>query len=739
MTETRVKPAAGAQPSELVDELEKTGERIRAEARQELGITGQEKAEPLRKVLREAGVGLYPLIAISSLSLTNIFFRFGYDVLAPDIARSLGLGIGAIAAIGATAGFAVALSPLPTAYLVQGKPRRALLAILTGLAWSLLTAYAGFVTGVVTLLFVVIFDGFTTGSVTALHYPLVMDCYPPKARVRAAAVYTGAGQIGLGLLLGPLAVSGLSSVLHLTWRGVFVGLGVLSLIGCLVAVRLRDPGYGRFDTDRVRRSVRRAHGEKDAVKRSDVELGFFEILRRLLLIPTIRRIVLGNFILGIFSIPLNTFVAFFLDERYGLGPTGRGFFFGLTAATGIIVLALFAKRGEGWFGQDPARVLRLAGIFLAVTVTVFGSVVFMPNLAWVAIMFCAGFGIQILYYPMLNVAGLTVVEARFRAHLQALEGIFLSAGGILGSIFLSGIEERFGIGGALFAVAIPGVISAAVIYSANRFISQDIDRMIEQVAEEEEIGRIHESGGRLPMLACRNIDFSYGQLQVLFDVDFTVDEGEMVALLGVNGAGKSTLLKVISGIGLPTRGSVRLSGQDVTFLDAERRLRLGIAQVPGGRAVFPPLSVVDNLRVYGYALGKNGESIDQAIERCFQAFPQLAERRNQLANTLSGGEQQMLGLCKALILRPRLLLIDELSLGLAPVVVTRLLEMVREINASGTAVVLVEQSATIALSVARHAYFMEKGEIRFDGPSEELLRRKDLLRAVFLKGAGARG
>jgi ABC-type branched-subunit amino acid transport system ATPase component len=240
------------------------------------------------------------------------------------------------------------------------------------------------------------------------------------------------------------------------------------------------------------------------------------------------------------------------------------------------------------------------------------------------------------------------------------------------------------------------------------------------------------------MLACRNIDFSYGQLQVLFDCNFTVDDGEMVALLGVNGAGKSTLLKVISGIGLPSRGSVRFRGTDITFLDAERRLRLGVTQIPGGRAVFGPMTVVENLRSFGYTLGRDAKLLDEAIDRCFEAFPRLAERRNQNASTLSGGEQQMLGLSKGLILRPQLLLIDELSLGLAPVIVAQLLEMVRQINADGTAVVLVEQSVNIALNLVDHAYFMEKGEIRFDGRADDLLERDDLLRAVFLEGAGAR-
>src|SRR4029077_3018310 len=196
--------------------------------------------------------------------------------------------------------------------------------------------------------------------------------------------------------------------------------------------------------------------------------------------------------------------------------------------------------------------------------------------------------------------------------------------------------------------------------------------------------------------------------------------------------------KVISGIGLPSHGSVRFRGQDITYLDAERRLRIGIAHIPGGRAIFGPMTVVENLRTFGYTLANDRKTIDQAIDTAFEAFPRLAERRNSLGATLSGGEQQMLGLSKGLILRPRLLLIDELSLGLAPVIVGQLLEMVRAINADGTAVVLVEQSVNIALNLVQHAYFMEKGEMRFDGRSEDLLARDDLLRAVFLRGAAKR-
>jgi ABC-type branched-subunit amino acid transport system ATPase component len=278
-----------------------------------------------------------------------------------------------------------------------------------------------------------------------------------------------------------------------------------------------------------------------------------------------------------------------------------------------------------------------------------------------------------------------------------------------------------------------------IIGSARHLIVADMDTLIDEILEAEDVATVRRSGGQLPLLACRGIDFAYGRLQVLFNVDFTVDEGEMVALLGTNGAGKSTLLKVVSGIGLPRSGTVRLHGHDITYLDAERRVRLGVTQIPGGRAVFANMDVVENLRSFGYTLGRDRKQIAGLIDECLATFPRLDERRGSQASTLSGGEQQMLALSKALILKPQLLLIDELSLGLAPTIVGQLLEMVRQINARGTAVVLVEQSVNIALNLVDHAYFMEKGEVRFDGSATDLVQRGDLLRAVFLDGAAGVG
>ncbi|MHB8450105.1 MAG: MFS transporter [Mycobacteriales bacterium] len=726
----------GAGPADAVEEVVATREQLRTSARATLGVVGDRDALGFAEVRRRYGLAIYPLLALSVLSVVDTFQGYAFTVLVPNISRALGLSIGAIAGAIALKTLALSVAPLPIAWLSQRRGRRAMLCVLTGLGWSLMTLFTGFVTALIGLIAVLVVDGLTTGSVTALHIPLVMDTYHPAARVRAVSAYTSAGF--LGNVGAPLLVALLAGVAGLTWRGVFLAMGLISLGLTLCCLGLRDPGFGRWDTQQLRAAVHTAHGEDtDPLDLADVSLGFWEICRRLLLIPTLRRIFTGFTVFGLLSVPLATFTSFFLEERWNLDAAQRGLFFAYFSAASVVGLAAYGKRGERQFRANPVQVPRTVGILLAIAVAAIALGGLAPNFGLMLALF--GFGALTLG-PLsvgLAITSLSVIPSRMRPHSQALGGIFLAVGGVVGALFFSGINTRYGIDGSMVAVAFPGLAGAWVIGTAGRHIDADLDRMIDEVLEDEEIARLTATGAHLPMLACRSLNFSYGALQVLFDVNFTVDDGEMVALLGVNGAGKSTLLKVISGIGLPSAGSVRFRGQDVTYLDAERRLRLGITQIPGGRAVFGPMTVVENLRSFGFTIGRDRKSLEEGMDRSFAAFPRLAERRNSLAATLSGGEQQMLGLSKALILRPRLLLIDELSLGLAPVIVGQLLEMVRTINAEGTAVVLVEQSVNIALNLVQHAYFMEKGEMRFDGKAADLLGRDDLLRAVFLHGAGA--
>lgn len=244
-------------------------------------------------------------------------------------------------------------------------------------------------------------------------------------------------------------------------------------------------------------------------------------------------------------------------------------------------------------------------------------------------------------------------------------------------------------------------------------------------------------GGGDKLLSCTGIDMAYGSVQILFGVDFDVEEGELVALLGTNGAGKSTLLKGICGLVRPKKGRVLFKGKDITKLPADVTARLGISLMPGGKGVFPTLSVAENLKMATWLIRDDHERIERAREEVLSLFPILERRYHQMAGNLSGGEQQMLSLGTALMTRPELLMIDELSLGLAPTVVGELLEVVERIHARGTTVVIVEQSVNVALNLAKRATFMEKGEIRFEGPTAELLQRPDILRSVFIAGASA--
>jgi ABC-type branched-subunit amino acid transport system ATPase component len=237
-----------------------------------------------------------------------------------------------------------------------------------------------------------------------------------------------------------------------------------------------------------------------------------------------------------------------------------------------------------------------------------------------------------------------------------------------------------------------------------------------------------------PVLVASGVDVFYGKVQTLYGVDFEVRQGEIVALLGVNGAGKSTLLRAISGVLPVTRGEVTFEGARLDGLESDEIVRRGVVQVPGGRGTFAGLTIGENLRLGGYIFRRDKKALRRETERVLTYFPWLADRLDQHAGTLSGGEQQQLLLARAFMSHPKLIMIDELSLGLAPIVVEELLSLVTEMNRQGTSIVIVEQHVDLALEFADRAYFLEKGEVRFQGPCAKLLERDDLLRSVFLAG-----
>lgn len=704
----------------------------RDHARSLLGLGGERPEHsdrrPLRQVLKDSNVGWYVVLALGLLGLADTLQGYAFGVMAPEIARTLGITRSELATLNAVKTLATAALTIPLVMTVQRTPRRAFVSVVAAFVWSVFAVLTAFVTTLVGLAVVLIADGATSGARGTMHMPLLADSYPPRARVRVLAWYSGLS--AAGNIVAPLAVAGLSTWAGLTWRGVFLFTGAFTLVAAATSLWLRDPGFGHWDTEKLRES--QGTGAQKGPDRPDApQLGFTEIAQRLLMVPSIRRQLAGFMVLGVMAVPLGTFVTFLLDERWGVGPGGRGLIASLQAAAALVTLALFGRIGERMLRRDPAAVVRLASKFIVISTAATSLAAVSPVFALVIVLLVVGTSGFAMLSPALAALQMGLVPAEMRPHAIALGGLAMGFGGLTGSLYLAGIDRRFGVAGAIVALALPGFIAALIVRSCARTLEPDIDRMVTDVIEEARVRNARASGATLPLLAVRGIDAKYGNVQVLFDVDLTVNEGDVVALLGTNGSGKSTLLKVISGLLLPSAGSVRLSGADITFMSAERRVDMGITQIPGGHAVFGPLTVVENLLAYADTLDLGSRSAPE-IERCFELFPALADRRNQQASTLSGGEQQMLALAKAAILRPRLLLIDELSLGLAPAVVGELLARVNDLREAGSTIVLVEQSVNLALSVCERAYFLERGSVRFSGLGSELLTRDDLLRAVFL-------
>ena len=232
------------------------------------------------------------------------------------------------------------------------------------------------------------------------------------------------------------------------------------------------------------------------------------------------------------------------------------------------------------------------------------------------------------------------------------------------------------------------------------------------------------------LLEVEDLNVYYGAIHALQGISFSLDQGEIVTLIGANGAGKSTTLRTISGLLRPRRGAVRFHGDDITMTPAEQIVRLGIGHVPEGRRIFAPLTVRENLEM-GAFTRSNPAEISQSMERAFASFPRLKERIDQLGGTLSGGEQQMLATARGLMSRPTLLLLDEPSMGLSPIMVEEIFRIIKEINAQGTSILLVEQNALMALQVAHRAYVLETGRIVLEGTAREL-RESSRVREAYL-------
>jgi branched-chain amino acid transport system ATP-binding protein len=676
---------------------------------------------PVESMRALAGDGpLYPLLILFGLNAVDELDRAAFGILAPEIRDEFGLGFqGLLTLIAVVAAAALALQ-VPIAGMADRHPR-VRLAMMGALAWSICSFSTGLATGIVFLGFVRSGSAIGKAVNDPTHNSLLADWFPPADRPRVFSFHRAANPVGG--TLGVLAAGLLGY--RFGWRAPFFVLAFPTLILIVLAVRIREPIRGAHE--------RRAAGaEAEAVDIEEAPPSYAEAWRMAWKIDSLRRIFAAMPFLAISFVGFEALNILFLEEVFGLDVRARAVFSASLAPLAIIGLVIGARVGTRLLARDPGLVLR----FIALTSMVQGGLAVLyatsPNLgvafgAAATIIICGA----ILGPGILAVLSM-VAPPRARAMVFSIGSLWILPG-LLVLPFVGWIADNWGIRYGMVVMLPVGVIGGLIVASAGKLIAGDIKDVWQTAAARSEVLLARRRGDR-PLLICRGLDVGYDGVQVLFDVDFEVQEGEIVALLGTNGAGKSTLLKAISGIAEADHGAVILDGRDITHAPPNEVAAHGVAQLPGGIGVFPSLTVRENLRAAGW-LDRRRRATDLA--GVLDRFPQLVDRLDHRAGDLSGGQQQMLGLAMAFLTMPRLLMIDELTLGLAPVVVEELLPMVEELAAGGVTVILVEQSVNIALTIAETAYFMEKGEIRFHGPTAELLERPDVLRSVFLEGAAA--
>ena len=495
-----------------------------------------------------------------------------------------------------------------------------------------------------------------------------------------------------------------------------------------VALRLREPRRGATDDP-----------EAAAEAEAEQPVPFRQGTRTLWSVPTLRRQYWSYLFIGAGVIPLVYLTPLYYRRAFGLGPLPRGMILAASGLAQLVGLYLAGRRTRVWFERRPGEPLRRAGMIISLVGVGLIVSALAPTLALAIPVTLANYLVFGFFYPPFLATQALVSPARVRTLSFALGAVFLVAG--VWALFLipglANVPDDHGIRWGLGALAPYWLIGGVVLASASRYVAKDSAAALRSLAATVAVRRQRLTAGQRSFLVCAGVDVAYDSVQVLFGVDLDVREGELVALLGTNGAGKSTLLKAISGLVEPSGGTILFDGKDVTHADPRTRLDLGIVQMPGGRSIFPTLTVDECLRLAGWAHRDDPRHVEEATKRAIAQFPVLERRRSTMAGDLSGGEQQMLGLAMALIAKPRLLMIDELSLGLAPTIVSSLVEIVQAIHEQGTTVIVVEQSVNVALTLAERAVFMEKGEVRFSGPAGDLLERPDVLRSVFLEGAAA--
>jgi ABC-type branched-subunit amino acid transport system ATPase component len=663
-------------------------------------------------------------------------------LLLPNVAADKGWSTGTFGEVVALGLLVTALTALPFSDRVPLRRRSRALAVLSFNA-AVLSLLILLLPPLWLIAILGIARGLLGGVISSVARPLAYEAAVPEARARVMARIT-AGH-GLGLALGAaFALIATQGPAIGTGQGLVLA-GVAGVLLSLGALLVTDTEIGGVEPARIRRVMGRLDDPLIGLRPR-----WRDSYSRVSAIPTVRRTLSGyvgvGWGSGLFlivpllrlgeareyparSIPIATIVV------------------GLVAALVLILVSRGLEKSRRSGAAGTASVATLGLALSGIGLILLGVLPFSVSPQWSLAL--AG---ALIAWVALDLTSFAAVQPEDRPALAAMTTFSIVSGGLL-SLLVDGDNIPV----ALVIAAVPVLALALGPRRLKATADADLDARlgVDPLAQEfaaeaaaptaaaaaglagatSTLAQPNPSAATGPTaLAAKNITFSYGSVQVLFDVDLRVGEGEMVALLGPNGVGKTTLLRVLSGLERPQAGQVRLGGVDVTSVPPAKRVAMGVSQIVGGNAVFGSMTVLENLQTYGFSMGRDRAAINAGIDDAFEVFPRLADRRNQLGSTLSGGEQQMLGLSKALISKPQVLIVDEFSLGLAPIIVGELLGMVRSLNERGTAILIVEQSVNVALNLVDRCYFMEKGQIVYEGQSSDLLAQPELVQALSLGG-----
>ncbi len=681
------------------------------------------RTEKLRQRIA-LGAPLTPLAILFGLNAVDELDRTAFAVLVPEIRDHFNLNNEGILGVIGLVSILALIGQVLVGYYAD-RFSRVRLAIGGASIWCLFTLATGIVPTVAALVLVRSFSAIGRAVNDPTHRSLLADYYEPDARTKVYGTHFGANS--LGQFLGPIIGGFVGRAFG--WRVPFLLFWIPTAILIVFAIRkLRDPIRGSHE-----RRLMGASEEAIGTEEASPSLG--EAWRVCYQVKTLRRIWLSLPFFAVTAVGLASIFSIFYEDIFKLDEFQRGVVAAIAEPFQLVGLFVLIPIAARMALKSPALVLRFAALAGAI---VAGGIVLYALSPRVG--FAVGAHILLtIPFAVLTPAIVSVLSMAIPPRARALGFAIGAMWYIPGLVLLpviGALADDVGARWAVLALVPVLIIGAVIIASAGRFVDADIAKVRSSTVAQSEVLAARRRG-EVKLLLVKDLDVAYDGTQVLFDVNFEVDEGEIVALLGTNGAGKTTLLKTISGLVEADAGAIIFDGRDMTYAPPNEVAARGVVQVPGGKGAFPSLTVEENLKIAGWLYQRDADYLKQATDEVLSFFPVLRDRWDQPAGNLSGGEQQMLTLGQAFIAKPRLLMIDELSLGLAPLIVEQLLGIVKAIRDRGTTIILVEQSVNVALTVAQTAYFMEKGEIRFHGATAELLERPDVLRSVFLEGAGS--